>query len=441
VRLRTTASGALTGKIRVPGDKSLSHRALMLAAMTVGETKVDGLLEGEDVLSTLSALRSLGVGIERSGETGWSIQGVGVGGLSEPDQVLDLGNAGTGARLLTGLLAGHPFTTFMTGDSSLRGRPMKRVIDPLSQMGTTFLARSGDRLPLAVTGKTSLTPIVYEQPVASAQVKSAVLLAGLHAPGKTTVIEPAPSRDHTERMLRHIGADVVTEALEDGRSAITVTGQPELASSDLPVAGDPSSAAFLMIAAAVNGGSTVRIDNVGINPLRTGLFTCLEEMGGKIQTGNGELAAGEPVSWLNVEHSDLRAIDVPPERAPSMIDEYPILAVAAACARGKTRMTGLAELRVKESDRLAAVANGLQAAGVKVEMGEDYLIVEGCDGPPPGGCKIDAQHDHRIAMSFLILGSVSQQPIEVTGAETIDTSFPGFAELMKSLGARIEVVS
>ena len=440
MRLRASARGALTGEVQVPGDKSLSHRALMLAAMTVGETRITGLLEGEDVLATLSALRGLGVGIEKTGDGAYCVQGVGVGGLAEPDRVLDLGNAGTGARLLTGLLAGHGFTTFLSGDASLRKRPMGRVIKPLTEMGASFLARSGDRLPLAVTGRTSLTPIEYEQPVASAQVKSAILLAGLHAPGKTTVIEPAPSRDHTERMLRHIGAEVVTEALKDGRSAITVTGQPELASVDLPVAGDPSSAAFVMVAAALTAGSGVHIDNVGLNPLRTGLFTCLDEMGVALRTGNGALSAGEPASWIEVDFSDIAAIDVPPDRAPSMIDEYPILAVAAACGRGRTRMTGLGELRVKESDRLAAIANGLAAAGVTVEMGEDSLIIEGCDGPPKGGCTIDAAHDHRIAMSFLVLGMVSQEPIEVTGAETIDTSFPGFADLMNRLGAKIEAV-
>ena len=440
MRLKASAASALKGEVRVPGDKSLSHRSLMLAAMTVGETRITGLLEGEDVLATASALRGLGVEIEREEDGSWHVQGVGVGGLAEPDHVLDLGNAGTGARLLTGLLAGHPFTTFLTGDASLRKRPMARVIRPLSEMGASFKARRGDRLPLAVTGTTSLIPITYEQPVASAQVKSAVLLAGLHAPGKTTVIEPAPSRDHTERMLRHIGAEVTTEALEDGRSAITVTGQPELAAIDLPVAGDPSSAAFLMVAAALSEGSAIRIDNVGVNPLRTGLFSCLDEMGASIRTGNGALAAGEPVSWIEIEHGPLEAIDVPPDRAPSMIDEFPILAVAAAFGRGTTRMTGLAELRVKESDRLLLIAEGLKAAGVNVEMGEDSLNVEGCDGPPQGGCAIDAAHDHRIAMSFLILGSLSKQPIEVTGAETIDTSFPGFADLMNSLGARIERV-
>ena len=338
--------------------------------------------------------------------------------------VLDLGNAGTGARLLCGILAGQPFTTFMTGDDSLRRRPMGRVTRPLSEMGAHILAKSGERLPLALTGRTDLTPIRYEQPHASAQVKSALLLAGLHAPGRTTVIEPAPSRDHTERMLLHLGAEVETEPLDDGRLSVSVVGQPELSARDLSVPGDPSSAAFLLIAAALCPGSDTRIDNVGVNALRTGLLPCLDEMGVSLERGNGEMISGEPVSWLRAAHGALDAIDVPPERAPSMIDEYPILAIAAACARGKTRLNGLGELKVKESDRFAAIADGLEAAGVRVERGEDSLVIEGCDGPPPGGCTIDAQHDHRIAMSFLILGSITKKPIEVTGAETIDTSFP-----------------
>ncbi len=441
MRLKASACGPLSGKLRVPGDKSLSHRALMLAAMTVGESALPGLLEGEDVMATLGALLRLGVGIERDGDGVWRVRGVGVGGLAEPDEVLDLGNAGTGARLLAGLLAGHAFTSFMTGDASLRRRPMGRVIRPLGEMGAAFLARSGERLPLALTGSTSLRPIRYEQPVASAQVKSAVLLAGLHAPGRTTVIEPAPSRDHTERMLRHIGAEVVTEALEDGRSAVTVTGQPELAAVDLPVAGDPSSAAFPLVAATLVGGSSLCIDDVGVNPLRTGLFTCLREMGAAFEIGETGEQAGEPVASLSIRHEKIEGIDVAPARAPSMIDEYPILAIAAACARGRTRMTGIGELRVKESDRLSAIARGLDAAGVRVEMGEDSLVIEGCDGPPKGGCTIDAVHDHRIAMSFLVLGCVTREPVEVTGAETIETSFPGFAALMNSLGARIETGS
>ncbi len=425
----------------MPGDKSLSHRSLMLAAMTVGETTITGLLESGDVIATRMALGNLGVDIQKDDAGNWHVHGVGIGGFSEPDRVLDLGNAGTGARLLLGLLAGQPFTTFMTGDASLRRRPMGRVTRPLSEMGASVLAKSGDRLPLALTGRVDLTPIRYEQPTASAQVKSALLLAGLHAPGKTTVIEPAPSRDHTERMLLHLGAEVETEPLVDGRLSVTVTGQPELSARDLSVPGDPSSAAFLLVATALCPGSDVKIDNVGVNALRTGLLPCLDEMGASLERGNGEMISGEPVSWLKAAHRTLNAIDVPPERAPSMIDEYPILAIAAACGRGKTRLNGLGELKVKESDRFTAIADGLEAAGVRVERGEDSLVIEGCDGPPPGGCTIDAQHDHRIAMSFLILGSIAQKPIEVTGAETIDTSFPGFAELMNGLGARIETIT
>lgn len=429
---------ALKGRVRVPGDKSLSHRSLMLAAMAVGETLITGLLESGDVMATRQALVDLGVDIDKRDDGSWLVQGVGIGGLAEPDGVLDLGNSGTGARLITGLLAGHPFTTFLTGDASLRGRPMGRVTRPLAQMGAHIIAKSGERLPLALTGSLELSPIRFEQPTASAQVKSAILLAGLHAPGQTTVIEPAPSRDHTERMLHHLGAEVVSEVLDDGRQAITITGQPELEAKDLSIAGDPSSAAFLLVAAALCPGSEIRIDNVGVNPLRTGLLTCLAEMGAPLTVGESHLIAGEPVADLDMRHGQLSGIDVPPDRAPSMIDEYPILAVAAAAARGRTRMTGLAELKVKESDRLAAIVNGLEAAGVTVERGEDSLTVQGCDGPPPGGCTIDAAHDHRLAMSFLILGTMTKQPIEVTGAETIDTSFPGFAELMNELGARID---
>ncbi|MEM7044796.1 MAG: 3-phosphoshikimate 1-carboxyvinyltransferase [Pseudomonadota bacterium] len=441
MRLKASAAAALSGDARVPGDKSLSHRALMLASMTVGDTLVTGLLQSDDVMATRRALAGLGVDIEKRDDDAWRVRGVGIGGLAEPDEVLDLGNAGTGARLICGLLAGHSFTSFLTGDASLRRRPMGRVTRPLTEMGARVIAKSGERLPLALTGSFSLIPIRYEQPVASAQVKSAILLAGLHAPGETTVIEPAPSRDHTERMLRYLGAEVETAIQNDGRSAITIGGQPELSARDLAVTGDPSSAAFPLVAAALCPGSSIRIDHVGINPLRTGLFTCLQEMGADMTIGDERSEAGEPVADLGMRQAPLRAIDVPAERAPSMIDEYPILAIAAACAKGRTRMTGLAELRVKESDRLLAVANGLEAAGVTVEMGEDSLIVEGSDGPPEGGCVIDAGHDHRIAMSFLILGCLSKKPIEVTGAETIDTSFPGFAELMNGLGARIEAVA
>jgi len=441
VQLRSMKAGALKGTVKVPGDKSLSHRALMLAAMTVGETRIEGLLEGEDVMATADALRGLGVEIVQDNQGVWRVQGVGVGGLAEPDQPLDLGNAGTGVRLLMGLLAGHPFTTFLTGDASLRKRPMARVTKPLAEMGAISLARSGDRLPLAITGSNNLIPISYDQPVASAQVKSALLLAGLHAPGETTVIEPSRSRDHTERMLTFLGANVETEALPDGRSKVTVTGQPELSARDLSVPGDPSSAAFLLAAAALCPGSALRIENVGLNPLRTGFLRCLEEMGAKLTSGNGGLVAGEPVSWLDIQHGPLQAIDVPASRAPSMIDEYPILAVVASMANGVTRMEGLGELRVKESDRLKVMADGLTAAGIKVEMGQDSLAVEGRGAAPSGGVSIDAVHDHRIAMSFLVLGAIADRPIEIRGAETIETSFPGFKDLMNNLGANLDEVN
>ena len=365
--LRAHPAGRISGSAIVPGDKSVSHRALMFAGLAVGESRIEGLLEGGDVLATAAALRSLGVDIEREARGVWRVHGVGVGGLREPDQPLDLGNSGTGARLLLGILAGQPFTTFMTGDASLRGRPMGRVSRPLSEMGAVFLTRSGGHLPLAVTGTNALMPITYEQPVASAQVKSAILLAGLHAPGCTTVIEPQGSRDHTERMLRHLGATVTNEARVNGSGAVTIVGQPELAATDLRVSGCVSSASFPLTAAALGAGSKLRLEGVGVNPLRTGLLETLDAMGAKLRRGQVEDVSGEPATWLELEGSPLSGVDVPAARAPSMIDEYPILAVAAACARGTTRMHGLAELRVKETDRLAAMADGLAACGVAVE--------------------------------------------------------------------------
>ncbi len=423
----------------MPGDKSVSHRALMFAGLAVGRSRIEGLLEGGDVLATAAALRALGVEIERDPAGAWQVQGLGVGGLREPDQMLDLGNSGTGARLLLGMLAGHPFTTFMTGDASLRGRPMARVSGPLSQMGAAFVTRSGGRLPLAVTGSNSLLPITYQQPVASAQVKSAILLAGLHAPGRTTVVEPQASRDHTERLLRHLGATVTSEAAEGGH-AVSIVGQPELTATDLRVPGCVSSASFPLVAAALGEGSALRLDGVGVNPLRTGLIETLVAMGARLRQGPVEDVSGEPATWLELEAAPLVGVDVPAARAPSMIDEYPILAVAAAFARGTTRMRGLAELRVKETDRLAAIAEGLTACGVALEADDDSLTIHGCDGPPPGGAVIDACHDHRIAMSFLVLGGAAKAPVTVEGAETIATSFPDFADLMNRLGARIETV-
>ncbi|MDF1587245.1 3-phosphoshikimate 1-carboxyvinyltransferase [Marinimicrococcus flavescens] len=440
MQLRASPHDALSGAVALPGDKSISHRSLMFAALAVGESRITGLLEGEDVLSTASALRRMGVPVERHADGTWVVQGVGVGGLAEPEEPLDLGNAGTGARLLMGLLAGHPFTSFMTGDASLRARPMRRVIEPLRQMGAAFLARSGERLPLAVTGRADLLPLAWESGVASAQVKSAILLAGLHTPGLTTVIEPLPSRDHTERMLAGMGARVTREALSGGRVRIGIEGQPELRPQSFRVPGDPSSAAFPAVAAAITPGAVVRLEGVGLNPLRTGLYTTLAEMGADIAVDNRREEAGEEIGDITVRGSALVGVEVPPGRAPSMIDEYPVLAVAAAFARGRTVMRGLGELRVKESDRLSLMAEGLAACGVDVMVEGDDLIVEG-GRQPAGGALIDAHLDHRIAMSFLVLGGRAAAPVTVQGAETIETSFPGFASLMTGLGARIGAVA
>lgn len=437
--LRAAPHGALIGAAPLPGDKSISHRSLMLAAMAVGESRVEGLLEGEDVLATAGALRAMGVELERTGPGSWRVWGVGVGGLAEPQDVLDMGNAGTGARLLMGLLAGHGFTSFLSGDASLRSRPMRRVIEPLSRMGVSFLARSGGRLPLALTGRTDLLPIVYESPVASAQVKSAVMLAGLHAPGATTVIEQQASRDHSERMLAAMGAEVAVEVLPGGGRRVTIKGQPELRPQSFVVPGDPSSAGFPTVAAACATGSRVRLEGVCLNPLRTGLYTTLREMRADIAIENERSAGGEPVGDLLVRGGELQGVEVPAERAPAMIDEYPVLAVAASLARGTSIMRGLSELRVKESDRLATMADGLAACGVQVEVAGDDLIVHG-GRRPAGGVTIDAKLDHRIAMSFLVMGGLAAQPVLVEGAEAIETSFPGFAELMNGLGAAIATV-
>jgi len=427
----------LSGTIRVPGDKSISHRALMLGALAVGETRVEGLLEGEDVLRTAAAMRLLGAEIVREAPGRWRVAGRGVGGLVEPADVLDMGNSGTAARLLAGVLASHPVFAVMTGDASLRRRPMLRVMEPLMQCGARFAARDGGRLPLAIEGAAEALPIAYRLPVASAQVKSAVLFAGLNAPGETRVEEPQATRDHSERMLRHFGAEVLVEAHGAGR-AITLRGQPELRGADVVVPGDPSSAAFPLVAALVVPGSQVRIEGVGLNPLRTGLFATLREMGADLRIEDEREEGGEPVGDLVVSYGALRGADVPPERAPSMIDEYPVLAVAAACAEGVTRMRGLAELRVKESDRLAATAALLAANGVRVEIEGDDLLVHGTGCPPRGGGFVETHMDHRLAMSALVLGQASAEPVAVDDAGFVDTSFPGFADLMRRLGARIE---
>src|SRR5580700_8163494 len=425
----------LSGTVGVPGDKSISHRALMLGALAVGRTEIKGLLEGEDVLATAAALRLMGAGIERREDGHWLVDGVGVGGLAEPEDVIDLGNSGTSARLLLGILATHPFTAFVTGDASLRRRPMRRVIDPLSRFGAQFLAREGGWLPLAVTGAASPVPQTYRLPVPSAQVKSAVLLAGLNTPGETTVIEPQQTRDHTERMLGHFGAKVTIEAAAEGGRHITVEGHPELVAAPITVPGDPSSAAFPLVAALIVPGSEVTITGVGLNPTRSGLLECLNEMGADIALQNERTEGGEPVADLRVRAGLLKGADIPPERAPRMIDEYPILAIAAACAKGRTIMRGLAELRVKESDRLAGIATGLAACGVRVTIEGDDLIVDGAGNFPVGGATIATRLDHRIAMAFLVLGLAADEPVAIDDARTIASSFPGFVRLMNQLGA------
>jgi len=427
---------SVTGHVRVPGDKSISHRTLMLGGIAEGRTEVTGFLASADCLATLEAFRAMGVTVERTAETSLTVHGRGLDGLSAPGGVLDMGNAGTGARLLMGLLASHRVTAILTGDASLRRRPMGRVAAPLRLMGAEFVARGGDRLPLAVIGTAEPMPITYRLPVPSAQVKSAVLLAGLNTPGETTVIEPEPTRDHTELMLRHYGATVRVEQLPEGR-AVTVEGQPEITGRAVRVPADPSSAAFPIVAALIRPGSRVVLPGVGLNPHRIGLIDTLREMGADIAVANARTEAGEPVADLTVVAGELSGVDVPPERAPSMIDEYPILAMAAACATGRTRMAGLAELRVKESDRLAAVADGLAACGVEVEAGEDSLTVHGTGRRPRGGATVPSGLDHRIAMAFLVLGMAAEAPVGVDDAGPIETSFPGFALLMNRLGARI----
>jgi 3-phosphoshikimate 1-carboxyvinyltransferase len=432
------AAGPLSGSVRVPGDKSISHRALMLGALAVGETRIEGLLEGEDVLRTAAAMRALGAEVARTGERAWTARGRGVGGLAEPDSVLDMGNSGTAARLLTGILAGHPIFAVLTGDASLRRRPMQRVTAPLAQAGAQFWSRERGRLPLAIRGAADPMPLDYTLPVASAQVKSALLLAGLCAPGITRVVEPHATRDHTETMLRGFGATVEVEIRPGGGREIRLTGQPELAGRPVTVPADPSSAAFPAVAALLVPGSSVTLEGVGMNPLRAGLYITLAEMGADIERSSERDEAGEPVADLTVSSSPLRGIDVPAERVPSMIDEFPVLAVAASCASGTTRMRGLAELRVKESDRLAAVATGLAACGARVEIEGDDLLVHGEGRPPRGGASIATHMDHRIAMAFLVLGQVTAEPVTVDDGGFIDTSFPGFADLMRELGADIE---
>ena len=422
-------SPPLTGRIRVPGDKSISHRSLMFGALAVGRTRISGLLEGEDVLATAAALRAMGVHIERDGDE-WVVHGVGVGGLLQPDRALDMGNSGTSTRLLMGVIASHEITATFTGDASLSKRPMNRVIDPLSTMGASFTPSPGGTLPLTMEGMQPAVPITYRLPVASAQVKSAVLLAGLNTPGTTTVIEPVPTRDHTERMLRGFGAELTVEEA-DGERAIRIHGPAELRPCDIAVPGDPSSAAFFAVAASVVPGSDLVIENVGLNPTRNGIFRVLGQMGADIEKLDEREVGGEPVADLHVKHSRLRGIEVDPAIAPSMIDEFPILFVAAAMAEGTTTTSGLEELRVKESDRLSAMATALQEVGVTLEETDDGLIIEGSHGEPlPGGGTIATHLDHRIAMSMAIAGLVSREGVEIDSTEPIATSFPNFTTLL-----------
>ena len=432
------ASRGLKASVEVPGDKSISHRALILGLLAAGETHITGLLEGADVLATARVMGQLGAVVTRNGPGAWSVYGRGIGALKQPEDILDFENSGTSCRLTMGVLATHPIAAHLTGDASLRKRPMARVLKPLAEIGAVAHALE-DKLPIFLEGTATAIPIIYEMPVASAQVKSAILLAALNAPGETTVIERVPTRDHTERMLAHFGADIRSEVI-NGRRHIRLRGQPELTPQHVDVPGDPSSAAFLVVAALITPESSVTIRNVLLNDGRTGLFTTLLEMGANLRIRNERNAGGERVGDLEASTSELKGVLVPPERSASMIDEYPILAVAAAYADGTTRMKGLEELRVKESDRLSAIAAGLRANGVMASEGESSLDVAGM-GPRgvAGGGTVLTHMDHRIAMSFLTLGLAAKQPVRVDDGSMIATSFPGYTDLMKSLGANIRV--
>jgi 3-phosphoshikimate 1-carboxyvinyltransferase len=432
--LTARRSAALTGRVRVPGDKSISQRALIVGALTVGETRITGLLEGEDVINTGKAMRALGATVERTGEGAWTVHGVGVAGFAQPAAALYFGNSGTGCRLVMGAVAGCPIEAIFDGDASLRTRPMRRILDPLEKMGArTKDGAEGGRLPVTVVGARDPMPIEFEAPVPSAQLKSAVLLAGLAAPGATTVIEKEATRDHTEKILKHFGAHVRVSSFGDHGRRITLQGQPELEAAPIVVPADPSSAAFPLVAALIAPGSDVILDGVMMNPLRTGLLTTLKEMGAAFEILAERNEGGEDVADLRVKAGALKGVDVPPERAPSMIDEYPILAVAAAFAEGTTRMRGLKELRVKESDRLEGTAAMLRANGVEAEIVDDDLIVHG-KGRAPGGGVVATHMDHRLAMSALMMGLGSEHPVGVDDAAFIATSFTGFVELMRNLG-------
>ncbi|MBY6068694.1 3-phosphoshikimate 1-carboxyvinyltransferase [Leisingera aquaemixtae] len=429
----------LKGVAEVPGDKSISHRSLILGALSVGETKISGLLEGEDVLDTAKAMQAFGAEVVNHGGGNWSVFGVGVGGFAEPDNVIDCGNSGTGVRLIMGVMATSPITATFTGDASLNKRPMARVTDPLALFGTQSVGRSGGRLPMTIVGAADPVPARYVVPVPSAQVKSAVLFAGLNAPGKTVVIEKEATRDHTERMLAGFGAEITTEETDEGR-VITLTGRPELKPQVIAVPRDPSSAAFPVCAALIVPGSDVLVPNIGLNPTRAGLYYTLQDMGADLTFENMREEGGEPVADLRAKYSpDMKGTEVPPERAASMIDEYPVLSVVASFAEGKTMMAGVKELRVKESDRIDAMAKGLRANGVTVDEGEDWWEVTGLgiDGVPGGGT-CESFLDHRIAMSFMVMGMGAQNPVSVDDGSPIATSFPIFESLMGDLGAKLE---
>lgn len=438
IPMTSHACGPLTGQARVPGDKSISHRSLILGALSVGETRISGLLEGEDVIDTAKAMRAFGAEVTNLGDGEWTVNGVGVGGFAEPENVIDCGNSGTGVRLIMGVMATTGISATFTGDASLNKRPMARVTDPIALFGAQAVGRSGGRLPMTIVGAANPVPVRYNVPVPSAQVKSAVLFAGLNAPGKTVVIEKEATRDHTERMLAGFGAEITTEVTDEGR-VITLTGQPELKPQTIVVPRDPSSAAFPVCAAIITPGSDVLVPNIGLNPTRAGLFTTLREMGADLVYENERQEGGEPVADLRAKFSpDLKGIDVDPDRAASMIDEYPVLSVVASFARGDTVMRGVAELRVKESDRIEAMASGLRANGVTVEDGPDWWIVKGLGhGNVPGGVTCVSHMDHRIAMSFMVLGMATQNPVSIDDGTPIATSFPIFEPLMAALGAHI----
>lgn len=436
--MTSCACGPLNGRAEVPGDKSISHRSLILGALSVGETKISGLLEGQDVLDTAKAMRAFGAEVTDLGEGNWSVHGVGVGGFAEPENIIDCGNSGTGVRLIMGVMATSPITATFTGDASLNGRPMARVIDPLSEFGCQSVGRKGGRLPMTLVGAADPVPVRYVVPVPSAQVKSAVLFAGLNAPGKTVVIEKEVTRDHTERMLAGFGAEITIEETDEGR-VITLTGQPELKPQTIAVPRDPSSAAFPVCAAIIVPGSDVLVPGIGLNPTRAGLFTTLREMGADLTYENEREEGGEPVADLRARFSpDLHGIEVPVERAASMIDEYPVLSVVASFASGKTHMPGVKELRVKESDRIDAMATGLRANGVDVDEGPDWWSVHGLGhGNVKGGATCVSHLDHRIAMSFMIMGMAASNPVSLDDGGPIATSFPIFEGLMGGLGADI----